>query len=115
MKYILLFLKVIFLGVLADAQDSYNLYLNYNEEFDFSYDNSLDQTDQIYYIEYDSSLVYINNHYIEISSYPDYCLFYFNDEFIGNYKTKRWINRRYLILYFIESKTYYYFYRSIEK
>jgi len=114
MKYIFLFLKVIFLGVLANAQDSYSLYLNYKKEFDFTYDNSLYQTDQIYFIECDDSLVYIHNHYIEISSYPGYCLFYFNGEFIGNYSTKRWINGRHIILYFIDPKIYYYFYRSLD-
>jgi hypothetical protein len=114
MKYLsILLLGLIFGGTLY-SQESYSLYLNYKKEFDFTYDNSLYQTDQIYFIECDDSLVYIHNHYIEISSYPNYCLFYFGDEFIGNYSTKRWINGRHMILYFIESKTYYYFYRSLD-
>ena len=114
MKYLsILLLGLIFGGTLY-SQESYSLYLNYKKEFDFTYDNSLYQTDQIYFIECDDSLVYIHNHYIEISSYPNYCLFYFGDEFIGNYSTKRWINGRHMILHFIESKTYYYFYRSLD-
>ena len=114
MRYLITLLLGLIFGVTLYSQESYSLYLNYKKEFDFTYDNSLHQTDQIYFIECNDSLVYIHNHYIEINSYPNHCLFYFGDEFIGNYNTKRWINGKHMILYFIESKTYYYFYRSLD-
>jgi hypothetical protein len=114
MKNLIILSIIIFISLSVFSQKPYCLYFNYNKDFKFTYDNSLYKTDQIYFIECDDSLVYIRNHYIEISSYPNHCLFYFDNEFIGNFNTKRWINNGHMILYFIESKTYYYFYRSLD-
>jgi hypothetical protein len=112
MRCLFLFLILIFLGLRVYTQDSYSLYFNYRKSIDFTYNNSLYKSDQIYFIECEEGLVHISNHYIKIDSYPDYCVFYFDDELVGEYKIKRWVNHRHIILYFIESKTYYYFYTN---
>jgi hypothetical protein len=116
-NHLILIIYVTFLATLfctkVNAQNSYSLYFNKNNTYEFTHNQSLVNSNQVYFIECDDSLVYIRNHYIEINSYPDHCLFYFDNEFIGNFNTKRWINNRHMILYFIESKTYYYFYRSL--
>jgi len=112
MNHIFLFLCIFLFGLSTYAQNSYSLYFNHNKELSFTSNNSLYKTDQIYKIDCENDLIIIHNHYIKIDSYSNYCVFYFDDNLVGEFKTKRWINNKHLILYFIESKTYYYFYEE---
>ncbi len=112
MKSLFLFLSGVLISLLTYSQNSYSLYFNHSKELNFTSNNSLYKSEQLYKVVCENDLIIIHNHYIKIDSYPNYCVFYFDDNLVGEFKTKRWINNRHLILYFIESNTYYYFYEE---
>ena len=107
-------LLLFLLGNLVYSHDSYSLYLNRNKDSKFGLNNNkLYKTDQIYKIDCEEDLVLIHNHYIKIESYPSYSVFFFDGELVGEFETKRWVNNKHMILFFMESKTYYYFYIDV--
>ena len=112
MKNLIVLLTTILISLSVFSQKPYYLYFNYNKNSTFSSNNELFNSYQVYFIECDDDLIFVHNHYIEIESYESYCEFYFDNELVGQFLTKRWVNQDHLIIYFIESKTYYYFHNG---
>ena len=112
MKNLIVLLTTILISLSVFSQKPYYLYFNYNKNSTFSSNNELFNSYQVYFIECDDDLIFVHNHYIEIESYESYCEFYFDNELVGQFLTKRWVNQDHLIINLIESKTYYYFHNG---
>ncbi len=91
--------------------DRFSLYLiNRNKESGFAVDNSLNLTDQIYFLQKTDSTLKLYNNALTIECFGDTSAVYYCNELVGNYQTKLWKDPHYYIIEFVQTKSFYYFY-----
>ena len=94
------------------SQVTYRLFLNAQvQDTTRMYQDKLDRTDQIYYLEKKDSLITFKNQALEIKIHKKYTEFYFNSEFVGNYETEYWDCYTHIIIKFKYAPSEYFFFR----
>ena len=90
MKFIF-FIFLLFPLSSFSQDDRFSLYLiNRNKESGFALDNSLNLTDQIYFLQKTDSTLKLYNNALTIECFGDTSAVYYCNELVGNYQTKLW-------------------------
>ena len=95
------------------GQDEFGLYLDKSSKpsSGFFLGNTLSFIDQIYEIEYYVDSTEVENSYLRFVLFEEHTDVYFTEEYEGSFQTKIWKNRTHIIVYFLETNTYYFFHR----
>ena len=110
-----LFLSLfVFLGIQSFGQKEFRLFFNPKVKYAKLYDAPyLIKSEQLYKIRnYDDSTV-ITNNALKFVMLKESTIVYFDGKFEGEFVSQNWKNYDHFIIYFIESKTYYYFHFNI--
>jgi len=101
----------LFLPLSLFSQDNrFSLYLANKNEGGFIVDNSLNLTDQIFYLHKTDSTLKLYSNALIIECSENISDVYFDNVLIGKYPVKVWKDPHYYIIHFTQTDSFYFFY-----
>jgi len=112
----ILFIFFMVFGLIGFGQSQYKLFLTAQvQDMTFLFKASLDKTDQIYDYEKTDTEITFKNNALKFLIIKDKTTIFFQEELIGEYKTKYWDCHTHIILEFLNTESKYFFFKLYSK